>query len=96
MSPGLPGDTRRLFAHYDAPDELAESAPTLVLSRVMEEGDSQDLRWLIDRYSEARIGDWLDRQGHRQLSRRSLSFWRLILDRDDTTIPEDADELWLI
>ena len=90
----LPDNARRLFAHYGKIDDLAASAPGMVMARLMEEGDSDDLRWLIDTYSEKQITEWFVQHGHRQLSRRSRSFWQLLLNRPDPTTPGTTDELW--
>ena len=46
MSHSLPEGSQRLFAHYGEPESLAETASGLVMARLMEEGDSNDLRWL--------------------------------------------------
>jgi hypothetical protein len=90
----LPPDARRLLSHYDDPARLPNESPTLVLAKLMEEGDVDDLRWLTSAWGEADLATWIDTRGHRQLSRRSLAFWRLLLDRpgDDHARPGDA--LW--
>ena len=92
----LPEDARRLFVHYGESEDLAENAPGLVMARLMEEGDSDDLRWLNDTYSEAKITEWLAQYGHRQLSCRSRSFWLSLLDRPGLATSGTADELWLL
>ncbi len=94
MSIRLPSATQRLFAHYDNPEELAETAPALVMARLMEEGDSQDLRWLTTTFPESRARQWLHRQGHRQLSRRSRWFWQLVLRCPAAPTPCFSDEVW--
>lgn len=96
MSHSLPEDTLRLFAHYDEAESLPEIAPGFVMARLMEEGDSDDLRWLTDHYSEKQIGEWLDQHGRRQLSRRSLSFWQALLHRPAPSTPGTEGELWLL
>jgi hypothetical protein len=58
-------------------------APELpfVIARLLEDGDSADLRWLIGAAGEPALAAWLERHGARQLSRRSLAFWQLALGR---------------
>lgn len=80
--PALPENTARLFPHYDAagldvgPD--GRTAPFLI-GRLLEDGDGTDLRWLAGKVAEAHLADWLARCGGRQLSTRSLAFWRVVL-----------------
>jgi hypothetical protein len=90
----LPSGATRLFAHYQSPESLADTAPETVLARLMEEGDSEDLRWLTTVYTESQIARWLTRHGSRQLSRRSESFWSLVLDLPLTSDRGTAQELW--
>ena len=90
----LPEEARRLFAHYDEPENLAEGAPGLVMARLMEEGDSNDLRWLTDTYSKEQITEWFVQHGHRQLSYRSRSFWQSLLNRPNLATHDTAEELW--
>jgi hypothetical protein len=90
----LPRDARRLFAHYEDTAALPDTSPTLVLAKLMEEGDVDDLHWLTSACSEADLATWLDTRGPRQLSRRSLAFWRLMLDRPDDGTAHSGDELW--
>ena len=94
MTDELPRDARRLFAHYDEPARLPDRSPTLVLARLMEEGNAADLRWLTSAYAEADLAAWVDAHGDRQLSRRSLALWRLLLDRPGDGSDRPGDELW--
>ena len=96
MSRSLPEGSQRLFAHYGEPESLAETAFGLVMARLMEEGDSNDLRWLTATYSETQITEWLVQHGRRQLSRRSYSFWQSLLRRPDPSASSTAAELWLL
>lgn len=94
MPRNLPSGATRLFAHYDDLESLVDSAPEMVLARLMEEGDSDDLRWMTTVYSESQIARWFSHQGSTQLSRRSGSFWSLVLDRTSTADRDTTDELW--
>jgi hypothetical protein len=80
----LPAGARRLFPCHDlAAVSCAPAAPELpfVIARLLEDGDSADLRWLIGAAGEPALAAWLARHGARQLSRRSLAFWQLALGR---------------
>lgn len=90
----MPATTRRLFAHYDLSSSFVDDAPGLVIGRVLEEGDTADLRWLFASFDDAQIGDWLEHHGSRQLSRRSLSFWKTILGREVPALPPAQEQLW--
>lgn len=71
--------------------DLERFAP-FIIGRLLEDGDSQDLSWLADRLGEARWVEWLEVRGGRQLSRRSLAFWSLVLD--SAVAPSSSGELW--
>jgi hypothetical protein len=90
----LPDRTRHLFADYPDPDGLTELYPEFVIGRILEEGDSADLEWLFRRFEESEIVGWLDKYGSRQLSRRSRSFWSLVLEHPIDRPPPINVELW--
>jgi len=84
----------RLPAHYDRQAIDTQSHAAWLIAGLLEEGDSRDLRWLVSRFGEERLRRWVAERGARQLSSRSLAFWRLALDVDTLTEPQ-GDELWL-
>lgn len=94
MTDDLPSHTRRLFAHYSDPARLPGDSPQLVLAKLMEEGDSTDLRWLTQAFDENELAAWIDDHGQRQLSRRSLAFWQIVLARPGHRGSRPGDELW--
>ncbi len=77
-----PAQTPRLFPLHSVGvlPGPAEPVSDFVIGRVLEEGEEADLRWLTQRVSEARLGEWLEQRGKRQLSRRSYLFWQRLLD----------------
>lgn len=89
----MPATTQRLFAHYDLSPSFVEDAAVFVIARVLEEGDTTDLRWLFTRFGTADLSDWLGRYGSRQLSQRSLRFWRTVLARE-VPDPPQREQLW--
>jgi hypothetical protein len=90
---GAPPIRARLPAHYEpAMIDAEEHAPWLIAS-LLEEGDSSDLRWLVARLGTRRLADWVAARGARQLSQRSLAFWRLVLGVEAAAEPT-AGDLW--
>ena len=88
----LAPSTQRLFPHHDVGElDDAEYRP-FIIARLLEEGDSRDLHFLAGQAGEDELHDWLDERGARQLSRRSLCFWRLVLGSRHEDFPDD--ELW--
>lgn len=89
----LPEHTRRHFPGLEA-DALRDGAGRdLLIGRLLEDGDGEDLRWLVAEGGEAALAEWLERQGWR-LSPRSRPFWELVLDRRAPDRPRPAAELW--
>ena len=93
----LPRDTERLFPDCPADVMASESGRLFVALRLAEEGDRRDLRWLTEQLGEEALRRALRRYGERQLSRRSLAFWRRLLDLPRPAANEDRaapTELW--
>ena len=67
----------------DAPVLDASSPDPYVMARLLEDGDREDLAWLCRQLPAAALAAWVERHGARRLSRRSLSFWAVTLDRPD-------------
>jgi hypothetical protein len=94
--PALPAGARRLFPDYEDADLSSERAPSLLISRLLEDGDASDLAWLLRTFPEAEIAAWVERHGGRQLSRRSRAFWQVVLGVE-AKLPESrsvAEALW--
>ncbi len=94
--PALPAGIRRLFPDRAEGDLAPERAPSLLISRLLEDGDAADLAWLLRTFPEAEIAAWVELHGGRQLSRRSRAFWQVVLGVE-ATLPENhlaAEALW--
>lgn len=71
-----------------------------IMARLLEDGDRDDLAWLSARLGEETLAAWLELQGSRRLSLRSLAFWAVLLDRPrcrpELRLPElvRRRELW--
>ncbi len=90
----LTAGTRRLFAN--SPIERLDGAvhEPLIIERLLEDGDGDDLRWLTGTVPEARLELWARDRAVRRLSRRSRAFWEIVLGVDVGTRPAAVDDLW--
>jgi hypothetical protein len=75
----LPEGTRRLFSHYDEANLTPERGGSLLIARLLEDGDAVDLAWLLQTFPEPELASWLARHGGRLLSARSRAFWADVL-----------------
>jgi hypothetical protein len=89
----LPARGARLFPH-EVVDELPARGRGLLIARLLEEGDGEDLRWLAGAVSESELAAWLRRHGGRKLSRRSRAFWECALGVTAGPAAAGAPELW--
>ena len=85
---------KRLFANYQECDLTPDRGGSLLIARLLEDGDSADLSWLAAQVSEPALADWLAWHGGRQLSRRSRAFWEVVLGREAGPPVPGAGELW--
>ena len=92
----LPAPTDRLLANYDTGEVEVREHKEFVIGRLFEEGDTRDLRWLTETFSEGELSDWLRNYGSRRLSKRSLAFWATVLGKLDalTARPAEIEDLW--
>ncbi len=75
----MPEGARRLFPHYEDEALDLRHSRSLILSRLLEDGDGADLAWLTANVPEGEIAEWFGRHGGRQLSSRSRELWRVVL-----------------
>ncbi len=75
----LPPDLHHLFGdcHPETLDPQAH-AP-FILERILEYGSLTTVRWALDAYTIERVKGFLRERGVRTLSRKTLSFWTLVL-----------------
>jgi len=85
---------RRLFPHYGEDELDLQHSRSLILSRLLENGDGADLAWLTANVFEEEIADWFSRHGGRQLSVRSRELWRVVLGREPGPVHPEARALW--
>ena len=85
----IPTETRRLFPGYDSTPGLP-----FLIARLLEDGDSADLRWLSRSVPEFELAAWLQSRGGRQLSTRSRAFWELVLGVEAGPETPARKDLW--
>jgi hypothetical protein len=85
---------KRLFTNYPEGDLTLDRGGPLLIARLLEDGDSEDLAALAAQVSEPALADWLARHGGRQLSRRSRAFWEVVLGIEAGPSVPGAGELW--
>ncbi len=90
----LPEHTRRLFPDVAEDELLAPGGRGQLVARLLEDGDEEDLRWLVATLGEAALARWFARWGGRRLSRRSRAFWRVVLGVEPPPPPPLAEALW--
>lgn len=74
----LPGRLKPLFPEYELKALNAGKDSVLVLSRVLEGGGREDLRWLLKRYPRREIRRFIEEEGSRLLSARSRRLWSMV------------------
>lgn len=92
----LHSDARRLFDGYGESSGRSELQrhEGFVVGRLLESGDSNDLRRLAKTVPEERWRSWFERQGGLGLSARSRVFWSLLLGAEPPEPPALRREIW--
>jgi len=92
----FPPSTGRLLAHYGDGEVGVPEHRDFLVGRLFEEGDTRDLRWLTENFSEKELADWLRMYGARRLSKRSLAFWATLFGEGEALAgrPPETEDLW--
>jgi hypothetical protein len=56
----------------------------LILERVLQNGNREEVRWLLRHYGNKRVKQWITMTGSRRLSRRRYHMWCVLLDVKET------------
>lgn len=75
----LPPDLHRLFWDCRPESIDPEVQAPFVLERILEYGSLAAVRWALRTYGIERVREFLRNRGVRTLSRKTLSFWTLLL-----------------
>lgn len=91
----LPKRLGFLFPEYDISKLNAGRDKTLVISRVLENGGQDEIKWLFKRYNRRELSDFIKEDGARLLGSRSLKLWSLVLRSRPKPVPEwRSDRIW--
>ena len=74
----LPGRLKPLLPEYEPKALNAGKDNVLIISRVLEGGGREDVRWLLKRYSRQAIRRVIEEEGSRLLSPQSRRLWSLV------------------
>lgn len=84
----------RLFSEPPLETLLANREWNPLIRRILEDGDREDLGWLLTTLGEDELLTWFERWGSRRLSSRSRAFWALIWDRPRYVDDEGRASVW--
>lgn len=84
----IPKRLAPLFPEYDASKLNAGRDRTLVLARALENGGAGEIKWVFRRYSRKELAGFIEKDGARLLSPRSLRLWSLVVDAVPGPMPE--------
>ncbi len=73
----LPRRLQPLFPEYDVSRLNAGRDESVILSRILDTGGAEDLRWLLRRYRRNRLARFVREEGARRLGPRSRRLWSL-------------------
>lgn len=90
----LPPAVRDRFPAYDEATLLDPAHRPFVALRLMEEGSSEELRWLLRTVGRDTLAALVARRGGRALTRRSRAFWGRVLGVASSRPHPLAHELW--
>ena len=91
----LPKRLGSLFPEYDLSKLNAGRDKTLVLSRVLENGGLDEIKWAFKRYSRGELSGFIKEDGARLLGSRSLRLWSLVLGAKPEPVPAwRNDGIW--
>ena len=76
----LPRKTQRYFPEYRIDELNAGKDRITVISRLLEQGDLNDIRWLLERYGDNEIKKVITQEGVRLLSSKALRQWSLFFN----------------
>lgn len=79
----IPASLVRLLQEYDFDRIDSDLHANTIIERTLEMGTWEEPRWLFHHYGIPRITDYLQRFGHRRLSKITFRYWRKLLHIKD-------------
>jgi hypothetical protein len=84
----IPARLKPLFPEYDLARLNAGRDRTMVISRVLDRGRLSDVRWLLGRLPKKDFIRFIEEEGARLMSRRSLRLWSLVFAAVPKALPK--------
>lgn len=75
---GIPEGTRKLFWDVKKEEVDPERYPSYIISRIMDYGDVEDVKWMLKTFSREQIIEVVKKR--RGLSRKSAIFWSVYFE----------------
>ena len=83
----LPKRLGPLFPEYDISKLNAGRDKTLIISRMLENGGQDEIKWVFKRYTRGELAGFIEQDGARLLGSRSLRLWALVLGVKPKPVP---------
>ncbi len=80
----IPKTTMPFFQEYNFAVLDLERDIELILERILQNGNREEVRWLLHHYGNKRVKQWITTTGSRRLSRRRYHLWCVLLDVKET------------
>ena len=80
----IPATAAPFFQEYDFERLDPQRDADLVIERLLAYGNRDEIRWLLQRYGQARLRQWLSKAGSRRLPRRRYRLWCVLLDAPES------------
>lgn len=93
----IPASFARFLQEYDFDQIDPELHAIPIIERTLEVGTWEELHWLFHHYGIERITAYLQRFGHRRLSKMAFNYWRKLLqikDYQPAPFAEIRDDVW--
>lgn len=97
MNTKIPESSASLFQEYDYNSLNIKRDKSIIMGRLLESGNMDELQWLFKTYTIKEIAEFVKLRGYRTLSSRTFNFWLLVLDIEKYQKPEwlkDKKLLW--
>jgi len=75
----IPARLARLFQEYDFESMDVNVHANPIIERTLEMGNWEELRWLFQTYGVKQIIEYIQRYGHRRLSKMAFNYWCKLL-----------------
>lgn len=91
----IPVSLKTYFQEYNLDDLLLQRDADLIIQRILEFGNWDEIRWLFGTYPRERIQRFLRERGDRWLKPVTFNYWRKLLGvRSWRKAPFGRGELW--